>query len=556
MLAEHQRSAVDRAREVLAACRGVLLADEPGLGKSFVAAAIAAEAQRGGTVIDLIVPAGLVAQWCETLRDFGVSATVVTHDGIITAAFAADPSTSHLVIVDEAHEFRNPRTQRYAALARRTLGARVLLVTATPVCNSADDLRALLSLIVADDVLADRGVPSIDVAFSRGDLAALETIAEELVIRRDRTVVPAALQFGALDRTIIRHAVAPLGTLIDALEFPLVGSAPLLRRFLSRRLESSEAALIESLRRQTRFYERALESLRGGRVLTKRDYRRAFAHEEDRDAFQQVLFWDVWLPESSERVSAGEIEAEMRRISVLRAAAVSAAPLKRTRLCELVASALDPMLVFTGSAATARDLADALRKACRCGLATARDGTAGIAAFRAGAVDVLVATDLASEGLNLQRAGVVVHYDIPWNPVKLDQRNGRAHRIGQKRSSVRAVYFVPETDETKVLSIVSNKTRVRRNLLKSGREVTRLGGREADLPTLPCRDPVLRPRVSGDAAIVRLLAAVDRLGLTVPEWLERRHKAGLEQLLGSMSNEFLDSSRMDDLLAMAEAERR
>ena len=54
-------------------------------------------------------------------------------------------------------------------------------------------------------------------------------------------------------------------------------------------------------------------------------------------------------------------------------------------------------------------------------------------AFRAGRIDVVVSTDLAAEGLNLQRAGMVVHYDLPWNPVKLGPRNGRAHRIGQTR---------------------------------------------------------------------------------------------------------------------------
>ena len=60
-----------------------------------------------------------------------------------------------------------------------------------------------------------------------------------------------------------------------------------------------------------------------------------------------------------------------------------------------------------------------------------------------GGLDVLVATDVASEGLDLQAAGVVVHYDLPWSPVRLDQRNGRIHRIGQKREQVRAIYFVP-----------------------------------------------------------------------------------------------------------------
>src|SRR6267142_1248734 len=69
--------------------------------------------------------------------------------------------------------------------------------------------------------------------------------------------------------------------------------------------------------------------------------------------------------------------------------------------------------------------------------------------------DTLIFTDLASEGLNLQRAGVVVHYDIPWNPVKLDQRNGRAWRIGQTRDFVRAIYFLPEARSRDVETIAS-----------------------------------------------------------------------------------------------------
>ncbi len=544
MLADHQRSAVERALAVLTARGGVLLADEPGLGKSFVAAAIAVESQRRGAAIDLVVPAGLVAQWCETLRDFGVSATVITHNGIITAPFAPEPGASRLVIVDEAHEFRNPQTQRYAALARRTVPARVLLVTATPVCNSARDLQALLALMAADDLLADAGVPSVDAAFARGDLASIQIVVENLIIRRDRQVVPPELQFGELDRRVVRHPVPAVGGLIDSLQFPLVGSSPLLRRFLRRRIESSEAALLESVRRQVRFYDRALESLRGGCVLTKRDYRRAFAHEEDRDAFQQVLFWDVWLPESSERVTAGEIEEEMRRLDQLRGAVESSPPVKRSLLGEVVAAAVDPLLVFTGSAATARDIFKTVRGICRCGLATARDGRQAIDAFCAGAVDALVATDLASEGLNLQRAGLVVHYDIPWNPVKLDQRNGRAHRIGQKRPSVRAVYFLPEGDETNIITTVSAKNRIRRRVL-----------RPPVAPAMTVRT-LLRPRLAADAAAIRFLAAVERRGLSVPEWLERRHKAGLEQLLASMSTESIDAARLDDLLAIVEAERR
>ena len=46
-------------------------------------------------------------------------------------------------------------------------------------------------------------------------------------------------------------------------------------------------------------------------------------------------------------------------------------------------------------------------------------------------VQVLVATDAAGEGVNLQRAHLMVNYDLPWNPNRIEQRFGRIHRIGQ-----------------------------------------------------------------------------------------------------------------------------
>jgi superfamily II DNA or RNA helicase len=504
LLADHQIDAADRAIEIAGAFGGVILADEPGLGKSFVAAEIA---RRMRCDIDLIVPASLVRQWRETLRDFGVDAIILTHDGIITSPFIADPSRRRLVIVDEAHAFRNPRTQRYDALARRTLAARVVLVTATPVCNSAGDLHALIALITPDDALRAIGIASIDVAFERRDFATIERIVSALVIRRDRSVLPDSLQFGDLQRNVVRHVSHAA---IDALEFPLTGRAPLLRQFLWRRLESSEAALAESAKRQRRFYERVLEN---GRALTKRDYRRAFANEEDGDAFQQLLFWELFVP-SSEAIDAEAIRGEMRRLDDLR-------PISDK--LELLRGVLtgEPTLIFTAFHATARLLGSALRSP-----------VGAVDAFRAGRIDLLISTDVAAEGLNLQRAAVVVHYDIPWNPVKLDQRNGRAHRIGQTRDIVRAIYFLPRDDHTSVARIVASKNRVRRRVLRASSN--------GNQPT------AIRPRVITDSPALTLMR---RLNLP-----ERRNKAGLDRLLAEMAHELIDAARIEHLLAIVRAE--
>ena len=55
---------------------------------------------------------------------------------------------------------------------------------------------------------------------------------------------------------------------------------------------------------------------------------------------------------------------------------------------------------------------------------------------RAGEMKLLLGTDAASEGLNLQRLGTLINIDLPWNPTRLEQRKGRIQRIGQSRSEI------------------------------------------------------------------------------------------------------------------------
>ncbi|MDQ6803108.1 MAG: DEAD/DEAH box helicase [Acidobacteriota bacterium] len=536
-LATHQRVAVDRILILLDRYKGAILADEVGLGKSFVAAAVAAALP--ANTIEVITPASLVDQWKETLGDFGVGARVITHDALLGDRFVAQPQQQRLLIVDEAHAFRNSSTQRYHALALRSIGAKLLLVTATPICNSPDDLYSLVALLVADDSGRFLGVASVEQAFRTRDANAIRSIISEVVIRRDRDVLSYDLQFGTIERRVIRHPLLEAHG-IDALQFPLISDHhALLRRILWRRLESSEAALLESIRRQTRFYERALDCLRTGRMLGKREYRRAFGHEEDRDAFQEVLFWDVFAPAEA-RIDADEIREEMRRLDALAAAAAAAPKRKREMLIDILG---EPMLIFTAAIATARDLRTAIPNA---GIMTSR-GMQPIDAldgFRRGRIDTLICTDLASEGLNLQRAGVVVHYDIPWNPVKLDQRNGRAWRIGQRRDRVQAIYFIPDSRRTRIIETVASKNRTRRRLLDGGLAVDRTA---ISLLALP-------PRLTRDSPAVALIRRLRDAGLAIPPHLARRYRAGIERLFNDMAAEYIDERRLRELLALVECE--
>jgi hypothetical protein len=209
----------------------------------------------------------------------------------------------------------------------------------------------------------------------------------------------------------------------------------------------------------------------------------------------------------------------------------------------VVAAIDDPLLIFTGHIATANTIFAALRPARTCGLVTARNGRDAINAFVRGRLDVLVATDLAAEGLNLQRAGAVIHYDLPWNPVKIDQRNGRAHRIGQRRSRVRAIYFIPEDERTGTSGIVARKNETRVAALRPSQVVC-----------LPL-DPVLPAHIPSHSGPALLARALGRRRSPIPPFLLRRFRAGAERLMSEMAGEYLDAARLDALAALLAREQ-
>ncbi|MBL8960309.1 MAG: hypothetical protein JNJ98_10690, partial [Gemmatimonadetes bacterium] len=135
---------VEAAALVLERCRrlgGALLADPVGAGKTYTALACA-PFYASTTVV---APAVLRDTWRRAIERTGLRATWLSIESLSRATPPLPPPRS-LVIVDEAHHARNPATRRYQSLARLTWGADVLLLTATPVHNTARDLDALTAL--------------------------------------------------------------------------------------------------------------------------------------------------------------------------------------------------------------------------------------------------------------------------------------------------------------------------------------------------------------------------------------------------------------------------
>ena len=77
--------------------------------------------------------------------------------------------------------------------------------------------------------------------------------------------------------------------------------------------------------------------------------------------------------------------------------------------------------------------------------------------FRDGAIQVLVATEAAGEGINLQCCNILFNYDIPWNPNRLEQRMGRIHRYGQHKDCLIFNFVATNTIEGRVLQRLLEK---------------------------------------------------------------------------------------------------
>jgi helicase-like protein len=479
-LKPHQIPAHSRLLAILNRFGGAVLADAVGLGKSYVALAVAKSLSAPLTVV---APAVLVPQWRGLMDRLQVAGRLLTQEGL-SRRTAPDAAPRHpknpapLLIVDEAHRFREPGTLRYRALARLAMWARVLLVTATPVHNRPADLLHLLRLFLRDDALVGLGVPSLAAAARAAASAplSLPALARLVVARSRRRVVQAweGLSFpsrraAAMIRaaTIEPEAVVPVAEALRQLR-PPGGAAALVRLTLLRRFASSVPALVHSLRRYEAFCELTREAARTRRQLGTREFRRLFPPADE--ACLQLAFLPLLLDEGYQASNGSDDLGTLR--SLLARLGPRPDP-KADALERLLVERPARTIVFTTAADTVHHLRRRLMRKLRVGAVTGRSGwLAGdrvsrhevIAAFApcaqrapqpavACVVDVLLATDLLSEGLDLQDAERVVHYDLPWSPARVAQRVGRIDRLASPHRDIHTVAFLPPAPLARALAL-------------------------------------------------------------------------------------------------------
>jgi SNF2 family DNA or RNA helicase len=420
---------------VLRRMRGrAILADEVGLGKTIEAGLVLSELRMRGLAERALVitPAGLVDQWREELeRKFALPTTIAARGGwedgddrpVVLASLAAarrDPLRSAVldqrwdaVIVDEAHRLRNP-TSASGKLARALRTRYLLLLTATPVENRLQDLYELVNL-VAPGLLGTtaqfrrtHGTADTEVGALR-NVATLRERTRQIMVRHRRSEVAVLLPQRLAETVLVtpcadeQAVYTELTTRIREEARDAAPSRRLALRSLTRLAGSSPAAAAPTL-------DKIGWPDLAGRARAVRRPRKV----------------DELLSRLRTHVGRGE------KVLVFTA-------FRHTldALVVEVASAGIPAAVYHGSLSR-------------------REKDAVVAAF-AGDVPVLLSTESAGEGRNLQFCHVMINMDLPWNPMQIEQRLGRLHRVGQQHDVLLANLVSRGTIEQHILHVLETK---------------------------------------------------------------------------------------------------
>ena len=517
--------------------KGVILADEVGLGKTIEAGLVIAQrwAERKRLIL-IITPANLRKQWHQELQDkFSLQALILEAKSykerrkensnpfdqanrllICSYQFAKAKADDlrrvpwDLVVMDEAHRLRNvykPSNVIGKALKDALANAPKVLLTATPLQNSLLELYGLVSL-VDERVFGD--LPSFRDQFGAlnnpDTVAKLRARLQGVCMRTLRRQVqpyisytrriPMVEQFTpSQDEQVLRKMVA------DYLRRPALNALPagqrqLISLVLWKLLASSSYAIGGALGTMAQ----RLQDKLGAESADKTDEQLNAELDKDYESLDETE--EEWVEQDGEPTakplaSVAEEIAELREFQ--RLATTIRDNAKGQALLIALGKAFAELeklganrkaLIFTESRRTQDYLLALLEQSAYAGQAVLFNGTnsseqatriyqdwlqrhAGTdritgsrtADTRAALVEhfkdsarIMIATEAGAEGINLQFCSLVINYDLPWNPQRIEQRIGRCHRYGQKHDVV-VVNFVGHSNpaDKRVYELLAQK---------------------------------------------------------------------------------------------------
>ena len=519
--------------------KGVVLADEVGLGKTIEASLVMAQlwAERKRHIV-VICPAALRKQWSNELAEkFHLPTQVLDNKtwktlrkegipdpfdrpviSIFSFQFAKRMEQKlrqipwDLVVIDEAHKLRNSHQDSNVignCIRETFAGCKKLLLTATPLQNSLLELFGL-SIIIDENLFGDKASFRQQYMRSDSDLIGLKGRLDEFVHRTLRKQVLEYVPY--TERRAYTYEFEPsedemrLYYLVSAyLQRPDTYGVPGQQRHLvtlvvRKLLASSTAAVCKTLesllKRLKKLEAQGSPSLAGeddwGDLLDD-DFDDELLEaaeasmEYDNSLDNRDLDLDQLRGEIAEleqyRELAGRIHEDAKSVALLTALEQGFNKMAQH-------GAERKAVIFTESCRTQEYLASHLERhghAGKVALFSGSNNTPGTKAiyqhwleqnqgtdqatgsravdvrtaiidhFRSDA-DILIATEAAAEGVNLQFCSLVINYDLPWNPQRVEQRIGRCHRYGQKHDVV-VINFLNQKNEAdrRVLELLSHK---------------------------------------------------------------------------------------------------
>jgi len=512
--------------------KGVLLADEVGLGKTIEAGLVICQywAERRRRIL-VICPASIRKQWALELDEkFHIPALVLDagtyrqivkdgnpnpfiNDGIIICSmhFASGRASEiktiqwDLVVIDEAHKLKNAYRQsnRMGQNIRWALeDRRKILLTATPLQNSLTELYGL-STIIDERIFGD--LPSYRTQYMNagGDLSGLQQRLKSFCQRTLRSQVVEYIQY--TERRLITRPFKPndqehslYEAVSDFLKREDTYSFPSQQRHLTalivrKLLSSSPQALAGTLE----VIKSRLIDLRdkgeddatlAERIILEEEIESELLDEILNGESEQPVSEETIQPEEKAGIDKQKLNCEIEDLtrfiqwahsigidtktrSVLKALEIGFAEMEKT-------GAEQRAIIFTESRRTQRFLCDFLEGNGYTGSVITFNGTnsepestkiyeqwfdknkdsgrtsgSRLIDVRTAIIEhfrdhgkILIATEAAAEGINLQFCSLVINFDLPWNPQRIEQRIGRCHRYGQKHDVV-VINFLNERNE-------------------------------------------------------------------------------------------------------------
>ncbi|WP_088035730.1 DEAD/DEAH box helicase [Evansella clarkii] len=426
----------ETARTVIEKMNGkAVLADEVGLGKTIEAGLILKEYMIRGLVkkVLILVPASLVTQWCRELNEkFFIPAVEqrkkpawenidVTVTSIDTAK--REPHASVIqnidydfIIVDEAHKLKNKQTKNYQFV--RTLKKKFcLLLTATPVQNKLSEVFHLITLLKPGHLGAEAG---FEKKYKEG--AAHEQLNE------------------LIQKVMIRNRRSDSG-----MDWP--------KRII-------ETVKIHFTEEERRLYDAVcnIKHKWRGSMETQGLSFTVLTLQREVCSSREAAF--VTLRNLVEQYQENkEVTEELNNIlNVLNEVQQNS---KAEKVLSLIKGSDEKVIIFTEYRATQLYLQWFL-------------GQHGIRSvpFRGGFkrskkdwmkqlfqnnAQVLIATEAGGEGINLQFCHKMINYDLPWNPMRIEQRIGRIHRLGQEHDVEIYNFAIDGTIEDHILNLLYKK---------------------------------------------------------------------------------------------------